>query len=107
MKTPIEIHFYNKNNEVIRTYKQDRITWEFLKRAVRITDVKTLDDSSIDVIADFIREFFGRRFSKRALLKYTDVEQLLAVGAHIVMYVLEMMRQNGVTLPNVETAAEK
>ena len=107
MKTPIEIHFYNRNNEVIRTYKQDRITWEFLKRAVRITDVKTLDDSSIDVIADFIREFFGRRFSKRALLKYTDAEQLLAVGAHIVMYVLEMMRQNGVTLPNVETAAEK
>ena len=107
MKTPIELHFYNKNNEVIKTYTQDRITWDFMKQAVKITDVKILDESNIDIIATFVREFYGRRFSKRALLKHTDVDQLLAVAGNIVMRVLDMMKENGVTLPNAETAAEK
>ena len=107
MKTPIELHFYNKNNEVIKTYTQDRITWDFMKQAVKITDVKILDESNIDIIATFVRDFYGRRFSKRALLKHTDVDQLLAVAGNIVMRVLDMMKENGVTLPNAETAAEK
>lgn len=107
MKTPIELHFYNKNNEVIKTYKQDRITWDFFKKAVRIDDVKVLDESNIDIIAEFVREFFGRRFSKRALLKHTDVDQLLAVSGHIVMRVLNMMEENSVSFPNAETATEK
>lgn len=107
MKTPIELHFYNKNNEVIRTYSQNRISWDFLKRAVRIADTKILDQSSIDIICDFICDFYGRRFSKRKLLKHTDVDQLLAVAGQIVMRVLTMMKENGVTLPNVPTATEK
>ena len=107
MKTPIELHFYNKKNEIIKTYKQDRITWDFLKKAVRISDVKVMDENNIDIIADFVREFYGRRFSKRALLKYTDVDQLMAVAGSIVLRVLKMMKENGVTLPNAETATEK
>lgn len=107
MKTPIELHFYNKQNEIIKTYKQDRVTWDFLKKAVKIGDVKVLDENNIDIIADFVRDFFGRRFSRRALLKHTDVDQLMAVAGHIVMRVLSMMEENGVTLPNVETATEK
>lgn len=107
MKTPIELHFYNKENEVIKTYRQGRITWDFLKKAVKISDVKVLDESNIDIIAEFVREFFGRRFSKRALLKHTDVDQLMAVAGNIVMRVLAMMKENGVTLPNVETATKK
>ena len=77
MATPIELHFYNKNNEIIKTYKQDRITWDFLKQAVKINDVNTLDDSNIDIIADFVCKFYGYRFSifgkkanKKVLLKY-------------------------------------
>lgn len=107
MKTPIELHFYNKKNEIIKTYKQDRITWDFLKKAVRISDVKVMNENNIDIIADFVREFYGRRFSKRALLKYTDVDQLMAVAGSIVLRVLKMMKENGVTLPNSETATEK
>lgn len=106
MATPIELHFYNKQNEIFKTFKQDRITWEFLKKAVKISDVKVLDDGNIDIIADFVREFYNRRFSKRALMKYTDVDQLLAVAGQIVMRVLTMMKENGVTLPNAPTATK-
>lgn len=107
MKTPIELHFYNKNNEVVKTWSQDRITWDFLKQAVKIKDVSTLDESNIDLIADFVCRFYGNRFSKKSLLKHTDVDQLLAVAGQIINRVLEMMRENGVTLPNVQTAAKK
>ena len=107
MANPIVLYFYNKQNEVIKTFEQNRITWEFLKKAVRISDVKTLDESNINIIADFVREFYGRRFSKRALLKHTDVDQLLAVAGQIVTRVLVMMKDNGVTLPNGQMAVKK
>ena len=113
MATPIELHFYNKTNELIKTYKQDRISWGFLKQAVKIRDVNTLDESNIDIIADFVCEFYGNRFSKfgkkankRILLKYTDVDQLLAVAGQIITRVLNMMEVNGVTLPNAPTVAK-
>ncbi len=108
MSHSIELHFYDKNNEVIKTYKQDRISWKFLKKAVKIKDVNTLDQSNIDIIADFVCEFYGNRFSifgkkanKRKLLKYTDVDQLLAVAGQIIKRVLNMMNDNGVSLPNM------
>lgn len=114
MAPPIELHFYNKENEIIKTYTQDRISWNFLKQAVKIKDVNTLDESNIDIIADFVCEFYGNRFSifgkkanKKKLLKYTDVDQLLAVAGQIVMRVLKMMKENGVTLPNAQTVAEE
>lgn len=107
MRTPIELHFYNKDNEVIKTYSQGRISWDFLKRAVKIKDISVLDESNIDIICDFVREFYGRKFSKKKLLKCVDVDQLLAVAGSIIMRVMEMMRENGVTLPNVPTATEK
>ena len=38
MSTPIELHFYNKKNEVIKTYSQSIIKWNFFKRAVKLGD---------------------------------------------------------------------
>ncbi len=114
MSTPIELHFYNKNNELIKTYSQDRISWGFLKQAVKIKDASTLDESNIDIIADFVCEFYGNRFSifgrkanKRKLLKYTDVDQLLAVSGQIITRVLTMMKANGVTLPNAQAVTKQ
>lgn len=113
MSTPIELHFYNKNNELIKTYSQDRISWQFLKQAVKINDVNTLDESNIDIIADFVCEFYGNRFSifgkkanRKKLLKYTDVDQLLAVAGQIITRVLNMMKANGVSLPKAQAATK-
>ena len=74
MSTPIELHFYNKKNEVIKT--------------------------NLDIIYEFVRDFYGRQFSVKQLKKYTDVEQLLAVTGQIVMRVITMMEKEGVDFPN-------
>lgn len=107
MITPIELHFYNKNNEVIKTYSQSVIKWEFFKKAVMIADNKNLDVENLDTIYEFVRSFYGNKFSVRELKKYTDIEQLLAVAGQIVMRVLDMMRREGVSLPNAQTAEKK
>lgn len=104
MKTPIELHFYNKDNEVIKTWTQNRITWKFFKKAVSFTSSKETAD--MNMIYEFVREFFGNRFSMRALKKYTDIEQLVAVAGQIVMQVLHLMQTEGIEFPNPE-AVEK
>lgn len=107
MITPIELHFYDKNNEIIKTYSQSVIKWDFFKQAIKIVDDKNLDANNLDRIYEFVRSFYGNRFSVRKLKKYTDVEQLLAVAGQIIMRVLEMMKREGVTLPNSPTAEKK
>ena len=96
-----------EDNEIIRTYRQERISWDFLKKAVKIKDIRTLDESNVNIIAEFVCDFFGNKFGRKKLMKHTDVEQLLAVAGHIINRVITMMQENGVTLPEAEAATEK
>jgi len=107
MATPIELHFYNKNNEIIKTYSQDRILWSFFKNAVKIVEAHEMNEDNINLICEFVCDFYGRKFSAKKLLKHTDVEQLLAVAGQIVLRVLNMMKEQGVTLPKAQTATKK
>lgn len=100
MSTPIELHFYNKKNEVIRTYSQSIIKWSFFKRAVKLSDRESVSADNLDIIYEFVRDFYGRQFTVKQLKKYTDVEQLLAVTGQIIMRVLSMMKKEGIDLPN-------
>lgn len=104
MATPIELHFYNKNNEIIKTYSQDIIKWKFFKKAVKLTDRFDFKPDEIDNIYRFVCDFYGNRFTVRKLKKYTDVDQLLAVAGQIVMRVLEMMKREGISFPEAGTA---
>lgn len=106
MAAPIELHFYNKNNEIIKTYSQDIIKWSFFKKAVSLADREDVRPEDIDNIYRFVCDFYGNRFTVRQLKKYTDLEQLLAVAGQIVMRVLGMMKREGISFPNAQ-AAEK
>lgn len=107
MKTPIELHFYNRNNEIIKTWSQDRITWEFFKKATKFENINIADTAGVDILATFVCDFYGNRFSKRKLLKHTDVEQLIAVAGAIVMRTIGIMKDNGVELPNAAPAPKR
>ncbi len=107
MATPIELHFYNKNNEVIKTYSQDRITWAFFKKAAKIADLTNIDTSHMDMICKFVCDFYGNRFTVKKLKKHTDVEQILAVATHIVNRTITIMKEQGVDLPNQQTVKKK
>ena len=107
MITPIELHFYDRNNEVIKTYSQSIIKWKFFKNAVQMGDSENFDVNDMDNIYKFVCDFYENRFSVRKLKKYTDIEQVLAVAGQIVNRVLDMMKREGVSLPNAQTAEKK
>lgn len=100
MSTPIELIFYNRKNEIVKTYSQSVIKWDFFKKAVKLTDRKPEKADNLDMIYQFVCDFYGNRFSVRKLKKHTDVEQLLAVSGQIVMRVLNIMKREGIEFPN-------
>ena len=63
-------------------------------------DRESISADNLDIIYEFVRDFYGRQFSVKQLKKYTDVEQLLAVTGQIVMRVITMMEKEGVDFPN-------
>ena len=107
MATPIELHFYNKNNEIIKTYSQRIIKWEFFKKSVKIANTTALDTSKLDTVYKFVCSFYDNRFTVKKLKKHTDVEQVLAVAGQIVNRVLNMMNREGISFPNAETVEKK
>ena len=108
MLTPIELHFYDKNDDIIKTYSQSTIRWEFLKEAVMLNAENNKDEGSLELIYDFVCRFYGNKFTVKKLKKYTDVAQVTAVASQIVMRVLNMMQQEGISLPkNLQTVKKK
>ncbi len=107
MRSPIELHFYNKNNEVVKTYSQDRVTWEFFKKAVEIGDASKLGEDGLDVICRFVCDFFGNKFSVKKLKKHTDVEQVTAVAGQVVVRVLTIMQEQGIEPPKEADVKKK
>ena len=107
MITPIELHFYNRNNEILKTYSQSVIKWKFFKSAVQIGDSENFDANNLDNIYKFVCNFYENRFTVRKLKKYTDVEQVLAVAGQIVTRVLDMMKLEGVSFPKAPTVEKK
>ena len=75
-----------------------------LKADISVSDV---DVNDMDNIYKFVCDFYENRFSVRKLKKYTDIEQVLAVAGQIVNRVLDMMKREGVSLPNAQTAEKK
>ncbi len=104
MKTPIELHFYNKKDEVIKTFSKSTIRWKFLKEAVILCE--TEGEPGLELIYDFVCRFYDDRFSVRTLKKHTDVAQVAAVASQIVMRVLNMMQEEGIEMPKKPTAAK-
>lgn len=105
MKTPIELHFYNKHDEIIKTFSKSTIRWKFLKEAVVLCE--TDGQPGLDLIYDFVCRFYDNKFSIRTLKKYTDVGQVTAVASHIVTRVLNMMQEEGIEMPKKPKAARR
>jgi hypothetical protein len=54
MGTPMVIHFYDQNNEVVKTFTRSFVPWKLLKEAVKISKTlnqENLDESNVDDLA--------------------------------------------------------
>jgi hypothetical protein len=91
---PIELNFYNENDEVTDTHRRSRIPSYLLDMAIELQKQLSKEDGnqSADLLFDFIVEFYGGKFTRDELKKKTDLIECIAVVRSIIA------RANALTL---------
>lgn len=109
MKTPIEITLYDENDEPIKTYSRSRISWGFYKKSqyARVPEGGNLSDENILSIREFVCNFYDNQFTEEELIKGADVRETLMVAVQIGYKVVQLMKEQGISLPNAWTATEE
>lgn len=83
MPEPIELKFYDENDDVIATHVVHRIKTKFLKIAIRlkkeIGEPEDMGEEQIDVLNNFIVEIFGSKFTAEELEENTDLIECYSV----------------------------
>lgn len=84
--SPVEITFYDENDEEKETYKRMIIPWGMLKRALKFKDLdeSNMNEKSFDELANFVCELFCNKFTTKDIDKYADVTQVFAVFRAVV-----------------------
>jgi hypothetical protein len=108
MKTPIQLTLYDENGEEIKTYSRTHVSWEFFKRATnnRIPEDGILSDDDMSLIYKFVCDFYDNQFTVKELENGADVRETLSVVAQASRLVAEIMQEQGIKFPNVQTAAK-
>lgn len=82
---PIQITFYDANDEEIETYTRTTVRWGILKKTVQIAKAlgernpEDFSDEEIDAISSLVVAIFGDRFTIQDLDEKADLTQMLAV----------------------------
>jgi hypothetical protein len=100
MPALISLTLYDKDDQPQQTYTREVIPWGLLKKAIRITDAVndapaqppkrawlfertkapiSKEEAQIDLIAQFVVELFGNRFTVRDLDNGADLGEIMAV----------------------------
>lgn len=107
-RTPIELNFYDENDQVIKTYSKSRVSWGMFKASLenKVPENGVIDEDNMKMIRQFVCEFFDNQFTEDELIAHTDVEEVLLVATQISYKVITIMREQGIKLPNPWAAAE-
>ncbi len=90
---PIELNFYNDDDEVIDTKRRTRIPSYLLDMAIDLQKQMNGDgQDNADAVFDFIVEFYGNKFTREEVKKQTDLIECMAVLRSI------LARANSLTL---------
>lgn len=83
MPEPIELKFYDDNDEVTATHVVHRVKTKFLKIAIRLKkelgDPESMGEEQIDILNNFIVEIFGNKFTAEELEENTDLIECYSV----------------------------
>lgn len=76
------IHFYGKNDELLKTFSRSFVPWKLLKKAVGISallNMENMTEEDVDVISGLVVAVFGDQFSVDELNECADVGEMVAV----------------------------
>jgi hypothetical protein len=84
---PIELHFYDEEDQVIKTYSRNRIPSYLLDMAINLQEALTADEDgkqNSDALFDFIVEFYGSKFTRDEVKQKTDLMECISVLRSII-----------------------
>lgn len=87
MGTPMVIHFYGKDNEVVKQFSRSFVPWKLLKEAVRVSktlDQENLGEKDVDELAGLVVAVFGDQFTVEEVNEQADVAEMVAILNQIV-----------------------
>ncbi len=77
---PIELNFYNDEDEVIQTHRRTRIPSYLLDMAINLQQQMNGDgQDNVDALFDFIVEFYGKKFTREEVKQKTDLIECMTV----------------------------
>lgn len=92
---PIELNFYNENDEVTETHRRIRIPSYLLDMAIQLQNKMGEEDGTgnTDALFDFIVEFYGGKFTRDDVKQKTDLIECLAVLKSIITRAADLTRE--------------
>lgn len=92
MQSPIEIIFYDDNDEPTATYSRNRVPAYLLDMAIDLTksvnSITNVDDErpaseKTAPIFDYVVELFGNKFTRDELKKHSDLFECMAIHQQV------------------------
>ena len=99
--TPIVLHLYDENDEVIKSYSRSFIPWKMLKKAIALyrqigtKNPDQYDESDVDALTSYVVALFGQDMTIEMLDEHSDITEMLSVIQNVVS------RANGIMDPTL------
>lgn len=97
LKKPVEIHMYDEEGKVQKSFKLCIIPWKFMKRAgsmfAKIDSAN--EEETMDTMSKFLCEVFNNQFDSEELDAHGD-------GIEIMQAINQIMEEVSKTSPNAE-----
>ena len=93
---PIELNFYDEEDQVVATHKRSRIPSYLLDMAIDLQSQLSVDDEgkqNTDALFDFIVEFYGNKFTREEVKQKTDLIECMSVLRSIITRASALTRE--------------
>ena len=93
---PIELNFYDEDDQVVDTHKRSRIPSYLLDMAINLQSQLSVDDEgkqNTDALFDFIVEFYGSKFTREEVKQKTDLLECMSVLRSIITRASALTRE--------------
>lgn len=85
--SPIELNFYDQDNEIKETHTLSVVRWGVLKKAVKLSESiqqGTMGEEEFDAVSAFVCFMFGDRFTPKDLEEHAEIGEIMTCFRQVV-----------------------
>lgn len=111
MQAPIELNFYNDDDEIEKTYSRNRVPTYLLDTAIalqkEIGKEKETTQQQVNLLFDFIVEFYCNKFTRDELKQKTDLVECMSIVGQVLGRAGELAKQFAGINPTLPSSKKK